>query len=70
MPTVELLIGGSPRRVEISEGATADDLEEIASSLGAPAAPPAAPAAREPETALGRAGSYVMKRGEEFVGAG
>jgi Phage tail lysozyme len=70
MPTVELLIGGSPRRVEISEGATADDIEEIASSLGGPAAPSPAPAAREPETALGRAGSYVMKRGEEFVGAG
>jgi hypothetical protein len=70
MPTVELLIGGTPRRVEISEGATADDLEEIAGSLGGPAAPSPAPAAREPATALGRAGSYVMKRGEEFVGAG
>src|SRR5262252_6424900 len=77
MPTVELTINGQTKRVEVGEGATPADIDEIAKNLsggGEPAAAAAAPApSTEPEnapTAGGRAQQQVEHIGRSYIEAG
>src|SRR5262249_36422466 len=52
MPTVELTINGQTKRVEVGDGATPADIDEIAKSLSGSREPtPARPTPTEPETA-------------------
>ncbi|HMB37411.1 MAG TPA: lytic transglycosylase domain-containing protein [Methylomirabilota bacterium] len=74
MPTVELTINGQTKRVEVGDGATPADIDEIAKSLSGGGEPAAAPApSTEPEnapTALGRAQQQVEHIGRSYIEAG
>jgi hypothetical protein len=78
MPTVELQINGKWTPVEVGAGATQDDLDEIVSKHfgGSSNAPPeAAPVEAPPPdpdagtSFLGRAGGYLLDRGERYARA-
>jgi|SRR5215467_3866283 len=81
MPTVELFVNGKWQPVEVGEGATQKDLDEIGTHLsgGTPPTPPhdieTAPQAGQAfetdqgSTWYGRAGEYVRKRAETYAGA-
>lgn len=60
MPIIELDIGGTPRRVQVDDGYTPEDLDHIASTLGG----------GDTSTAASRAGSYLTNKAEQFIGAG
>src|SRR5215467_16191349 len=82
MPTVELFINGKWQGVDVGEGATQKDLDEIATHLsggGQPSAPPKDPESApqagetfEPDqgsTWYGRAGQYLKERGQAYIDA-
>src|SRR5262245_46482277 len=73
MPTVELTINGQTKRVEVGDGATPADIDEIAKSLSGGGEPTPAPApSTEPEnapTAGGRAQQQIEHIGRGYIDA-
>src|SRR5262249_25724392 len=72
MPTIELTINGQTKRVEVGEGATPADIDEIANSLSGGGEPAAAPPSSEPEnapTAGGRAQQQIEHIGRGYIDA-
>jgi len=74
MPTVEFFVNGQWQPVDVGEGATQKDLDEIAGQLGGSrsAEPPPTPEtkpAEEPSTWYGRAAEYVSGRAKDYAQA-
>src|SRR5262249_3425081 len=73
MPTVELTINGQTKRVEVGDGATPADIDEIAKSLSGGGEPTPAPApSTEPENAPtdgGRAQQQIEHIGRGYIDA-